>query len=397
MSATSWTSSRQRWKESQASPLGSSVPDEGSCSHAHQSLFTLPPSIWCAAVATPQMNPSGNTSSPSSGAVAGVMAPQGSWATAGRAPPRHDPTACEHGRMSTSLEFLVDLLDLEPIEVNIFRGIQPNEERQRVFGGQVAGQALMAAGRTVEHGRVHSLHSYFLRPGDPTVPILYEVDRIRDGRSFTTRRVVAIQHGRAIFNLSASFHDLEEGLEHQFPMPEVPAPESLAPLSERLEPWREELAEWFDRPHPIDQRHIGDLPWHSEGTGGALPAAVDPGRRRPARRSPAPRLCRHLRVGHVPDRHHPGPPRRPLGRPGLHGCQPGPLHVVPPAVPGRRLAALRHGLARGGGRPRPGPRLPLRPGRAVCASPWSKRAWRVPTRAITAGQPTESRGTDGER
>ena len=169
--------------------------------------------------------------------------------------------------MSASLDFLVDLLDLEPIEVNIFRGIQPNEERQRVFGGQVAGQALMAAGRTVEHGRVHSLHSYFLRPGDPAVPILYEVDRIRDGRSFTTRRVVAIQHGRAIFNLEASFHDLEEGLEHQFPMPEVPDPESLPPLFDRLEPWKEELAEWFERPHPIDQRHIGDLPWHSQGAG----------------------------------------------------------------------------------------------------------------------------------
>ena len=169
--------------------------------------------------------------------------------------------------MSASLEFLVDLLDLEPIEVNIFRGTQPNEERQRVFGGQVAGQALMAAGRTVEHGRVHSLHSYFLRPGDPSVPILYEVDRIRDGRSFTTRRVVAIQHGRAIFNLEASFHDLEEGLEHQFPRPDVPDPETLPPLSQRLEPWKEELAEWFDRPHPIDQRHIGDLPWHSGGTG----------------------------------------------------------------------------------------------------------------------------------
>jgi len=154
--------------------------------------------------------------------------------------------------MSASLEFLVNLLDLEPIEVNIFRGIQPNEERQRVFGGQVAAQALMAAGRTVEHGRV---------------PILYEVDRIRDGRSFTTRRVVAVQHGRAIFNLSASFHDDEEGLDHQFPMPEVPPPESLAPLFERLEPWREELGEWFDRPHPIDQRHIGDLPWHREGVG----------------------------------------------------------------------------------------------------------------------------------
>jgi acyl-CoA thioesterase-2 len=168
--------------------------------------------------------------------------------------------------MSESLDTLVHLLDLEPIEVNIFRGTQPEEERQRVFGGQVAAQALMAAGRTVEHGTVHSLHAYFLRPGDPQVPILYEVDRIRDGRSFTTRRVVAIQHGRAIFNLAASFHDEEVGLEHQFPMPEVPDPESLPSLPERLAPWRTELADWFSRPHPIDQRHIGDLPWrHREG------------------------------------------------------------------------------------------------------------------------------------
>src|ERR687888_2547354 len=111
-----------------------------------------------------------------------------------------------------ALDELVDLLDLEAIEVNIFRGRSPDEKRQRVFGGQVAGQALVAAGRTVERGTVHSLHAYFLRPGDPHVPILYEVDRIRDGRSFTTRRVVAIQHGRAIFNLQASFHVPEEGL-----------------------------------------------------------------------------------------------------------------------------------------------------------------------------------------
>lgn len=163
--------------------------------------------------------------------------------------------------MSESLDFLVNLLDLEPIEVNIFRGTQPDEERQRVFGGQVASQALMAAGRTVEHGQVHSLHSYFLRPGDPTVPILYEVDRIRDGRSFTTRRVVAVQHGRAIFNMACSFHVDERGIEHQFTMPDVPDPETLPTLPERLAPWRDELAEWFERPHPIDQRFIGDLPW----------------------------------------------------------------------------------------------------------------------------------------
>ena len=163
--------------------------------------------------------------------------------------------------MSQPLDDLVRLLDLEPIEVNIFRGVQPDEARQRVFGGQVAAQALMAAGRTVEHGRVHSLHSYFLRPGDPGVPILYEVDRIRDGRSFTTRRVVAIQHGRAIFNLSTSFHDGEPGFEHQFPMPDVPAPETLATLGERLEPFRDRLGEWLTRPRPIDQRHIGELPF----------------------------------------------------------------------------------------------------------------------------------------
>jgi len=164
--------------------------------------------------------------------------------------------------VSDALDLLVKLLDLEPIEVNIFRGVSPDEQRQRVFGGQVAAQALMAAGRTVERGRVHSLHSYFLRPGDPNVPILYEVDRIRDGRSFTTRRVVAIQHGQAIFNLAASFHVEEEGpLEHQFTMPEVPDPESLPSLAERLEPYRDKLADWFARPHPIDQRHIGELPW----------------------------------------------------------------------------------------------------------------------------------------
>lgn len=163
--------------------------------------------------------------------------------------------------MSEALAQLVQLLDIEPIEVNIFRGTQPREERQRVFGGQVAGQALMAAGRTIEAGNVHSLHAYFLRPGDPTVPILYEVDRIRDGRSFSTRRVVAIQHGEPIFNLSASFHVDEKGPEHQIEMPEVPAPETLATLPERLEPWKERLSTWYYRPHPIDQRYIGEIPW----------------------------------------------------------------------------------------------------------------------------------------
>jgi acyl-CoA thioesterase II len=130
-----------------------------------------------------------------------------------------------------AVDALVKLLDLEVIEVNIFRGLSPDESRQRVFGGQVAGQALVAAARTVEADkRIHSLHAYFLRPGDPSVPILYEVDRIRDGRSFVTRRVVAIQHGKAIFNLAASFHRDEPGLAHQFPPPDdLPGPDDLPP------------------------------------------------------------------------------------------------------------------------------------------------------------------------
>ena len=163
--------------------------------------------------------------------------------------------------MSEALSLLLELLDLETIEVNTYRGRHPEEERQRTFGGQVAAQALMAAGRTVEHGRVHSLHSYFLRPGNPQIPILYEVDRIRDGRSFTTRRVVAIQQGRAIYNMQASFHTDEVSLEHQFPMPEVPGPETIAPLVDRVHAEFGDVDEWFKRKHPIDQRFIGELPW----------------------------------------------------------------------------------------------------------------------------------------
>ncbi|MGZ4707280.1 MAG: acyl-CoA thioesterase [Acidimicrobiales bacterium] len=164
--------------------------------------------------------------------------------------------------MQRAVDDLITLLDLEAIEVNIFRGISPDVEAQRVFGGQVAGQALVAAARTVEDDRsVHSLHAYFLRPGDPTVPILYEVDRIRDGRSFTTRRVVAIQHGKAIFNLQASFHVHEEGFEHEAPMPaDVPEPEAIPDFRERWAPWAETLGEWYERDRPIDSRTIDWTP-----------------------------------------------------------------------------------------------------------------------------------------
>jgi acyl-CoA thioesterase-2 len=170
--------------------------------------------------------------------------------------------------MSDALHDLIQLLDLEPIEVNIFRGVQPDEDRQRVFGGQVAGQALVAASRTVDEPdrHVHSLHAYFLRPGDPSVPILYEVDRLRDGRSFTTRRVVAIQHGRPIFNLQASFHRTEPGLDHHLDPPrDVPDPETLPTYQERLEPHRERIGSWIDRPRPIDTRYVPPDPAFQPG------------------------------------------------------------------------------------------------------------------------------------
>ncbi len=160
--------------------------------------------------------------------------------------------------MGVALDDLIDLLQLEQLEVNLFRGLSPDEDRQRVFGGQVAAQALVAAGRTVDRGLVHSLHAYFLRPGDPRIPIIFDVDRIRDGRSFTTRRVVAIQHGRAIFNLSASFHVPEDGPEHQYAMPDAPDPDSLPTMRERLEPYvdqfPEPFMEWIRRERPIDTR-----------------------------------------------------------------------------------------------------------------------------------------------
>src|ERR1700689_158795 len=137
--------------------------------------------------------------------------------------------------MSKALDELLGLLDLEQIEVNIFRGRSPDERVQRVFGGQVAGQAIVAAGRTIPADRpVHSLHAYFIRPGDPAVPIVYTVDRVRDGRSFSTRRVAAIQRGKTIFTLSASFHHPEPGPAHADPMPAAPPPEGVERTAQRL-------------------------------------------------------------------------------------------------------------------------------------------------------------------
>jgi acyl-CoA thioesterase-2 len=163
---------------------------------------------------------------------------------------------------------LVALLDLEQIEVNIFRGISPKVSLQRVFGGQVAGQALVAAGRTVDHDRaVHSLHSYFIRPGDPTIPLIYNVERIRDGQSFSVRRVVAVQHGEPIFTLSASFQLAQGGIDHQAPMPSVPDPESLPTLLERYQGFAELEAYAELIPKAFDVRYVDDPPWIQRNLG----------------------------------------------------------------------------------------------------------------------------------
>src|SRR5579875_3669960 len=171
------------------------------------------------------------------------------------------------GGVSNALDRVLDLLDLEPIEVNIFRGRSPEgERRQRVFGGQVAGQALVAAGRTVPADRfVHSLHGYFIRPGDPAVPLVYLVDRVRDGRSFTTRRVSCVQHGETIFALSASFHLAEPGIEHADQMPDVPPPEDVVPTAERMRDLFGPEAAGFFAGSPIDIRHIGPLTFEAAG------------------------------------------------------------------------------------------------------------------------------------
>ncbi len=268
--------------------------------------------------------------------------------------------------MQQALDDLIALLDLEPIEVNIFRGTSPDVDAQRVFGGQVAGQALVAAARTVEPDRrVHSLHAYFLRPGDPTVPILYEVDRIRDGRSFTTRRVVAIQHGRAIFNLQTSFHVPEDGLR---PRGGHAHRRARAPLAARLQG---------------SGGHPGPRSW-ATGTNGPGPSTAGTWT---GSRSIAAGRCRRANGCGC------GPTARLPDDPVLHACivtyasdmtlldttllphavgaiehnlvigQPRPRHVVPPTVSGRRVAALRPGQPVGVGGPGHRPGLDLHPRR----------------------------------
>jgi acyl-CoA thioesterase II len=162
------------------------------------------------------------------------------------------------------LKELLDLLDLEPLEKNIYRGQNRDLGTGRVFGGQVLAQALVAARRTVDEDReAHSLHAYFILPGDLKVPIVYFVDTLRDGGSFTTRRVTAIQHGRAIFNLSASFHAEQEGVEHQIEVPDAPPPEEVVPELDRIraeaDRLPEELRSVLTQDRPLDVRPVEDL------------------------------------------------------------------------------------------------------------------------------------------
>lgn len=166
-----------------------------------------------------------------------------------------------HQPKNPAMDLLIETLDLEQLEARLFRGKSPQVGWQRVFGGQVIGQALVAATRTVEEARfVHSLHAYFVRPGDPAVPIIYDVENIRDGGSFSTRRVTAIQHGKPIYFMTASFQDDEEGFEHQAPMPDVPMPETLlgeAELKERfLTQAPSHIRAYWERPRPIELRPV---------------------------------------------------------------------------------------------------------------------------------------------
>jgi acyl-CoA thioesterase II len=162
--------------------------------------------------------------------------------------------------MPIAVTDLLSILDLEQLEVNLFRGANPPTHMKRVFGGQVIGQALTAANRTVEGVLPHSLHAYFLLGGDPEAPIVYEVDRIRDGKSFSTRRVVAIQHGRAIFSMSVSFHNDEPGLDYQVSMPDVPHPDALpseAEIRQKILPQLPEaVRRYYERARPIELRPV---------------------------------------------------------------------------------------------------------------------------------------------
>jgi acyl-CoA thioesterase II len=166
-----------------------------------------------------------------------------------------------------AVDALVALLDLKPLGDDRFEGMSPPVGPQRIYGGQVAAQALVAAGRTVDSARVvHSLHGYFVRPGDPAEPLLYVVENVRDGRSFSVRRSVAYQHDKPIFLMAASFHREETGLDHHAPPPpDIPAPDQVPTMSERLAPYPERLGIWSGVSRPMDVRYVGEPGWVRPG------------------------------------------------------------------------------------------------------------------------------------
>ncbi|MBI3567971.1 MAG: acyl-CoA thioesterase II [Gemmatimonadetes bacterium] len=233
--------------------------------------------------------------------------------------------------MADATATILALLDLEPLEVNIYRGNNRDLGTGRVFGGQVFAQALVAAQRTVDGPRVaHSAHGYFILPGDLAAPIVYFVDRLRDGSSFTTRRVTAIQHGRAIFNLSASFHIDEPGFEHHAQMPDVPDPESLTPelslIREMAHQIPEQLRPVLTQDRPIDWRPVMPLD------------QFKPDRRDPVRHT-------WFRVlGRLPD--DPWIHQAVLAYASDYGLLPTALqpHGVPFRAPGMQIASLDHSV-----------------------------------------------------
>src|SRR6201747_2025590 len=232
--------------------------------------------------------------------------------------------------MSKGLITLISILVLEPIEVNLFRGRSPKTGWQRVFGGQVIGQAMVAACRTVEGRLPHSLHCYFILPGDPQIPIIYEVERLRDGRSYSTRRVTAIQHGNAIFSIMVSFHVEEEGaFDHQDKMPDVPPPEKLTAEEVAKQPMFKEMPDfikrYYESDRPIELRPVE--------LGRYFGQKIDDGRIHVWIRT----------ASKLPD--DPGQPRS--------------RDVVSPPVPRRRMAALRPGFPERPRRPRPDARHDL--------------------------------------
>ena len=242
---------------------------------------------------------------------------------------------------------MLDVLDIEQLEVNLFRGRSPQDRWQRVFGGQVIGQALVAACRTVEGRPPHSLHAYFLIGGDPKVPIIYEVDRIRDGRSFTTRRVVAIQHGQAIFTLMVSFHNDEEGLTHQAAMPEVPPPEDLPSEAQIratvLPSMPEAVQRYYKSERPIELRPVEYGRYLGKKTESGKFNVWIKRNRQIARRSGDPPMRARLCVRHVAARYRAGAAWTQPVREGIHGREPRPRALAAPSVPRRRLAPVRAG------------------------------------------------------